>query len=100
MDADTSETTKKDFQPELPPTTGKTLTINKRIENPAQAERVAKAELRSKNCKEMTGSLDGMGDTRLLAGTVLKLSGWGNFDSDYVIAQATHSSRSQTAWPR
>lgn len=90
-DAGTSETTKKDFQPELPPTTGKVLTINKRIESPAQAERVAKAELRAKNCKQMTGNLDGMGDTRLLAGTVLKLTGWGRFDSDYVIAQATHS---------
>lgn len=91
MDAGTSKTTRKDFQPELPPTTGKTLTINKRIENPAQAERVAMAELRDKNRKEMTGSIEGMGDTRMLAGTVLKLSGWGNFDSDYVIAQATHS---------
>ena len=90
-DADSSETDQKDYQPETPPTTGKVLTINKRIENPAQAERVAKAELRSKNCKEMTGSINGMGDSRMLAGTVLKLSGWGQFDSDYVIAQATHS---------
>ena len=32
-----------------------------------------------------------MGDTRLIAGTVLKMAGWGNFDSDYVITQATHS---------
>ena len=90
-DADTSETTTRDFKPEIPPTTGKVLTINKRIENPAQGERVAKAELRAKNCKEMTGSFSGMGDTRLIAGTVLKMAGWGNFDSDYVITQATHS---------
>lgn len=89
-DADSSESTDMRFRPELPPTTGKVLTINKRIENPAQAERVAKAELRAKNCKEMTGSLSGMGDTRMLAGTVLSLSGWGHFDSDYVISQATH----------
>lgn len=90
-DADTSETMDREFQPELPPTTGKVLTINKRIENPAQAERVAKAELRAKNCKEFTGSISGMGDTRLLAGSVLKLSGWGRFDSNYIITRATHS---------
>lgn len=90
-DADTSQTTEENFQPELPPTTGKVLTINKRIEHPAQAERVAKAELRAKNCNEMTGSLSGMGDTRLLSGTVLSLSGWGHFDSDYVITQAAHN---------
>lgn len=90
-DADTSETTQKDFQPKIPPTTGKVLTINKRIEHPAQAERVARAELRAKNCKEMTANLSGMGDTRFLAGTVLALSGWGHFDARYVITQATHS---------
>lgn len=90
-DADSSDTTEQEFRPELPPTTGKVLTLNKRIENPAQAERVAKAELRAQNCNEMTASLEGMGDTRLISGTVLKLSGWGHFDSDYVIQQATHS---------
>lgn len=90
-DADSSDTTEKSFQPNLPPTTGKVLTINKRIENPAQAERVAKAELRANNCKEMTGNLNCMGDTRFVAGAVLRLIGWGNFDSDYVIRQATHS---------
>ena len=90
-EADTSETVDKEFSPEIPPTTGKVLTVNKRIENPAQAERVAKAELRAKNCKEMTASLSGMGDTRLIAGTVLQLSGWGKFDSGYVIAKASHN---------
>lgn len=90
-DADNSETMDNNFQPEEAPSTGKVLTINKRIEHPAQAERVAKAELREKNCKEMTGSIEGMGDTRLIAGTVLALSGWGHFDSNYVITQATHS---------
>lgn len=90
-DADNSETMRKDFQPDEAPATGKVLTINKRIEHPEQAERVAKAELRAKNCREMTGSMEGMGDCRMIAGTVLSLSGWGHFDSDYVISQATHS---------
>lgn len=90
-DAATSSTIKADYQPELPPTTGRVLTLNKRIEHPAQGERVAIAELRAKNCREMTGSFECMGDTRLRAGTVLRLSGWGNFDTDYMIQQATHN---------
>ena len=85
------ETMEKSFLPEQPPTTGKVLTINKRVEHQAQAERLAKAELRAKNCKELTGALDGMGDIRLRAGTVLQLEGWGGFDSKYVVQQATHT---------
>ena len=90
-DADASDTTDKSFQPEEPPSTGKVLTINKRIEHPAQAERVARAELRDKNSQEITGSFDGMGDTRLVAGCILDLKGWGQFDSTYVIRQAKHT---------
>ena len=90
-DAAESETMQGAYQPDQPPATGKVLTINKRIEHPAQAERVAMAELRARNCEEMTGSFEGMGDTRLRAGTVLRLTGWGNFDTDYMIRQATHS---------
>lgn len=86
-----SSTTERDFHPDIPPTTGKVLHINKKIEHPAQAERVAKAELRAKNCQEMTGTFDCMGDTRMKAGKVLKLKGWGGFDTDYVIQQATHT---------
>ena len=90
-DALDSETEEENFCPEEPPETGKVLTINKRIEHPAQAERLAKAELRDKNRKEMTASLDGMGDIRLRAGIVLRTEGWGAFDGNYVIDQATHT---------
>lgn len=86
-----SETIETQYEPNIPPTTGRVLYINKRIENQAQAERMAKAELRDKNRKEQTGSLSGMGDTRFRAGTVLDIQGWGRFDSKYVIAQATHT---------
>lgn len=86
-----SETIQNSYEPEIPPTTGRVLYINKRIENPAQAERVARAELRDKNREEQTGSMSGIGDVRLRAGVVLDVLGWGGFDSKYVIAQATHS---------
>ena len=86
-----SETIETQYEPNIPPTTGRVLYINKRIENQAQAERMAKAELRDRNRKEQTASLSGMGDTRFRAGTVLDIQGWGRFDSKYVIAQATHT---------
>lgn len=86
-----SETIQNSYEPEIPPTTGRVLYINKRIENQAQAERMAKAELRDKNRKEQTASLSGMGDTRYRAGVVLDVRGWGRFDSNYVIAQAAHT---------
>ena len=66
-----SETIETQYELNIPPTTGRVLYINKRIENQAQAERMAKAELRDKNRKEQTASLSGMGDTRFRAGTVL-----------------------------
>lgn len=90
-DALNSEDIDKSYAPDSPPSTGKVLTINKRIEHPAQAERLAKAELRSKNSQEMTGSFDCMGDTRMRAGSTLQLKGWGNFDTEYVVQQATHT---------
>ena len=86
-----SEEIDSQFQPEEPPSTGKVLTINKRVEHPAQAERLARAELRDKNSQEITGSFSGMGDTRYVAGTILELKGWGKFDNKYVIKEAKHS---------
>ena len=56
-----------------------------------EKDEAKKAELRAKNCREMTGSFECMGDTRLRAGTVLRLTGWGGFDTDYMVQQATHS---------
>jgi len=90
-DAKSSNTMDADYQPDEPPQTGKVLTINKRVEHPAQAERLARAELRDKNSQEVTGSFSGMGDTRLVAGCVVEMKGWGKFDSKYVIREAKHS---------
>ena len=90
-DAGSSETTDKEFQPGEPPATGKVLTINKRVEHPAQAERLARAELRDKNSQEITGSFSGMGDTRMIAGCILEFKGWGGFDGKYVIREAKHA---------
>ena len=61
------------------------------MEHPAQAERLARAELRDKNSQEITASFSGMGDTRYVAGTILELKGWGKFDRKCVIKEARHA---------
>lgn len=89
-DPNDSETKKADFTPQDQPGTGKTLTINQRVEDPAQAERIGIAALRDKNSREYTGSFSGMGDTRLIAGKTIELKGFNKFDMKYVIKQVSH----------
>lgn len=86
-----SETIETQYEPSIPPMIGRVLYINKRVEGQAQAERMAKAELRDKNRKEQTVSLSGTGDTRFRMDTVLDIQGRDRFDSKYVIVQATHT---------
>lgn len=89
-DAKNSEEIDADFKPGDPPKTGKVLTINKRVEHPAQAERLARAELRDKNSQEITGNFSSMGSTKYIAGRILHFNGWGKFDRKYVIKEAKH----------
>lgn len=92
-DPQESEEIESQFKPEEPPATGKVLTINKRVEHPAQAERLARAELRDKNSQEITGSFSGMGDPRYIAGCILEFKGWGKYDGKYVIKESKHEYR-------
>lgn len=70
---------------------GKTLKLKKRVESKAEAERFARAELHRANLKEVAGSLEMVGDTRLVAGSTVALDGFGGFDGIYFITKATHS---------
>lgn len=85
----------KDFRytytPDDAPKTGKALTLNKRVESPAAAQRMAQAALRAKNAGQLTGEWEGMGDPRLRAGTTVTLAGYGKWDARYSIKEATHT---------
>lgn len=85
----------KDFRytytPDDAPKTGKTLTINRRVESVAAAQRMAQAALRGKNAGQLTGEWEGMGDPRLRAGAALTLQGYGRWDARYSIREATHT---------
>lgn len=78
------------YKPEDPPSSGQTLQVNKRVESRAAAEEVAKAELRKKNEKELTGSLDLMGDPRLFAGNTIRLEDFGVFSGKYFVETVRH----------
>lgn len=71
--------------------TGQKLKINRRVESVGEAKLVAQGELREKNKKETEGSLDLVGDPRLVAGQVVTIAGWGKFDGPYAIESATHA---------
>lgn len=70
---------------------GMTLEINKRVENPAEAEKLAKKELRKKNQDEIKVTLQVIGDFIYLAGQNIELADFGFYSGRYCIEKATHS---------
>ena len=90
MNPGTSKKTTYEYTPPDAPATGKVLTLNQRVENAAQAERVAKAELRKKNAEERQADWSGMGRPDLRAGGTVNLEGWGRYDGLYAVKEATH----------
>ena len=70
---------------------GMTLEINKRVESPAEAEKLAKKELRKKNQDEIKVQLQVIGDFIYLAGQNIELADFGFYSGKYCIEKVTHS---------
>ena len=70
--------------------TGKTLEVNEQVTSIADAQRLAKKKLREKNCDEVTGSFNFVGNPELAAAVNIQLSGFGVFDGKYIITKAQH----------
>lgn len=70
---------------------GQEFTLKKRATSIDEAKRLAKAKLRELNARRITGSMTVVGDVSLLAGVVIACSGFGSFDGNFIISQATHS---------
>lgn len=68
----------------------KTMTLQSRAENPAQAAKLGRAALHGANSKEQTASIEIMGCPRLVAGQTVALEGFGDFSGTYFIKTATH----------
>lgn len=70
---------------------GQEYKLKKRVTSKAEAERLAKATLRKLNLRRVTGSMTVVGDPSLLAGCVIEVKGFGSFDGNFIISQASHS---------
>jgi phage protein D len=91
FDPSAKQTLSYTFHPADGPENGQILKINKRVEDRAKAELLAKAELRKKNREEITGGFDRLGDPRLFAGNTVKMQGFGVFSGAYAVEKVTHS---------
>ena len=76
----------------------KTLTIQKRVENPEQAVALGKSELHDANVKEQTASLEIMGYPLLAAGQTIELADFGSFSGKYFIKSTTHKISGSSAY--
>lgn len=70
---------------------GQEYTIKKRAKSIEEARMLAKAKLRQLNMRNITGSMTLVGDVMLVAGIVVKCKGFGSFDGNFIVEQATHS---------
>lgn len=69
---------------------GKTLTLDTRVESPAEAENLAESALYNANSEENSASLELMGHPGLVAGVTVNLSGFGDFSGTYFVKKAEH----------
>jgi len=68
---------------------GDTLDLQMQCENGQDAAQKAKAALHDHNALIVTGKLTGPGQT-IPAGSVIAVSGWGQYDGNYMIEKAIH----------
>ena len=64
---------------------------NEKVSTREEARQLAMKRLRQKNKSEYKASFTLTGDTRLVAGVTVEVSGYGAFDGKYIIETATHS---------
>ncbi|WP_313891118.1 hypothetical protein [Psychrobacillus sp.] len=69
----------------------KIFKVNKRVANLEEAKRLAQSTLRKKNKKQVTATLELVGDTRILAACTILLKGFGSFSGKYYVDKASHS---------
>lgn len=75
---------------EIDPDKDKVYRLNRKVNDLNEAKRLAQSTLRNLNKKQVTATLELVGDTRLLASSNIILKGFGSFDGKYFIDKATH----------
>lgn len=71
-------------------TDGKVLVVKQQVTTKAEAEALAKKELRKKNSEEVKAKITLQGRLEYAAGLTCDIKGYGVFDGKYIITQATH----------
>lgn len=79
------------IKPSGDPAKKDTLIVGGRAENESQAQAKAKGALQDKNKEKITGSISVPGNTKLVAGVNVELTGVGEFSGKWHITQSTHS---------
>lgn len=69
---------------------GKTLICHNQVANIAEAEKMAKKELRKKNQDEIKCKLSVLGDFSFVAGFTYDIQGFGYFDGKYLATRVSH----------
>jgi uncharacterized protein len=90
FDPDTKQLITQSVSADPPAPTGDTLKIVARCENAQQARVKAEALLHLHNMVFVDASLEGPGNTVLVAGNNVQFSGWGALDGTYLIETAQH----------
>jgi phage protein D len=90
FDPDTKELITQSVPADGTSPTGDTLKIVARCENAEQAQVKAEAALHLHNMVFVDASIEGPGNTVLVAGNNVQLSGWGALDGKYLVETAKH----------
>lgn len=69
---------------------GKQLIIHRRASSKAEAEQIARSELRAANKGEYKANISMIGDPQVQAGVTVNLSGFGVFDGKYFVDSVRH----------
>lgn len=88
---DKKQTIEYTYTPDSTVGTGQVLEINERVSNTAEAMRLAKKRLREKNAQEFTASFKMVGNVQLVAGIIVRLKGFQQFDKKYRVTSAKHN---------
>lgn len=70
---------------------GQEYSMKKRAASVDDAKRLARAKLRELNKRSVTGNMTIIGDTSIVAGVVITCKGFGSFDGNFIVEQATHA---------
>lgn len=90
-DPATGTTIEYTYTPRDADKSGQVLEVNEKVTSREEARQLAMKRLRQKNKAEFKATFSLAGDTRLVAGVTVQVSGYGAFDGKYIIETATHS---------